>query len=133
MIKNVLNNSDAGLLIFRLSIGFTMALAHGLGKTPPPEMLVGGLESMGFPIPIFFAWCAALSELVGGLFIGVGLFTRISAGLLGFTMAVAFFVAHAADPFAKKEMAFLYLASCILLIFTGAGKYSIDRFICKKK
>jgi putative oxidoreductase len=118
---------DLGLFIFRIAIGLMMAFSHGLGKMPPPDMFVNGLDSMGFPTPVFFAWCAALSEFVGGLLIGAGLFTRISALFLGITMAVAGFIAHAADPFAKKEMALLYLAACLLLFFQGGGRYSLDR------
>lgn len=60
----LVNRPDFGLLIFRLFIGLTMAFAHGWGKLPPPQMLVDGLSSMGFPLPIFFAWCAALSEFL---------------------------------------------------------------------
>src|SRR5690606_31934164 len=112
--------------------GLSMAFAHGLGKLPPPEQLVQGVASMGFPAAGVFAWLAGLSEFAGGLLIAVGLFTRHSALFLGFTMATAGFVAHSADPFQRKELAFLYLASCVLLFFTGAGKYSLDRIIRKK-
>lgn len=131
-MKKIVLNSDVGLLIFRITIGFSMAFAHGLGKLPPPEQLVMGVGAMGFPFPIFFAWSVALSEFAGGLLIGVGLFSRYAAFFLGFTMAVAAFVAHAADPFAKKEIALLYLASCILVLFHGAGKFSLDYILRKK-
>lgn len=129
---NIIKNADFGLLLFRLFIGLTMAIAHGLGKIPPTEQLVAGVAAIGFPLPVLFAWAAALSELVGGAFIAVGLMTRLSSLFLGFTMAVAGFVVHAADPFQVKEMSLLYLAACVLLIFTGAGKYSLDKLIRKK-
>lgn len=128
-MKKIFNNPDIGLLLFRLFAGLAMAYAHGLGKVPPPEQLVAGVAAMGFPLPILFAWSAALSELVGGALIAVGLFTRWAAAFLGFTMAVAGFVVHAADPFNVKELAFFYLAACILLVFTGAGKYSLDKVL----
>ena len=131
-MHNIIKNSDLGLLLFRVFIGLTMAFAHGLGKVPPPEQLVSGVAAIGFPVPVLFAWAAALSELVGGILIAVGLFTRISSLSLGFTMIIAAFVVHAADPFQVKEMALLYLASCVLLIFTGAGKYSLDKLLRKK-
>lgn len=131
-LKECSHNPDLGLLVFRLFVGLAMALAHGLAKTPPPDRMIEGLTGMGFPMPLFFAWCAALAELVGGLFIAAGLLTRLSALALGFTMAIAGFVAHANDPFQSKELAFMYLASCVLLIFTGAGKYSLDKIICRK-
>ncbi len=91
--------------------------------------MINGVTAMGFPLPVLFAWAASLSEFAGGLTIAAGLFTRASALFLGFTMTIAAFVAHAADPFAKKEMALLYLAACTLIFFCGAGKYSLDKKI----
>lgn len=127
-----LYNSDLGLLIFRLFVGLTMAFSHGLGKMPPPEPLIAGVEAMGFPMAIAFAWAAGLSEFIGALLLASGLFTRIAASFIGFTMGVAAFVAHGADPFAKKEMALLYLAASVMFVFTGAGKYSLDSIVRKK-
>lgn len=131
-MNKLINSPDLGLLIFRLFIGLAMAFAHGMGKVPPPDMLVDGVAAMGFPLPVVFAWAAALSELIGGLLLAAGLFTRPAALSLGFTMAIAAFMAHAADPFDKKEMSLLYLAACVLLFFQGAGRFSLDRIIRKK-
>lgn len=131
-MKKIFHNTDLGLLIFRLFVGLSMAFAHGLGKLPPPEQLVQGVTSMGFPMPIVFAWAAALAEFIGALLIAVGFMTRYAAASLGFTMAVAALVVHGADPFQVKELAFMYLFASILFIFTGAGKYSIDSKVCKK-
>ncbi|MFN8845922.1 MAG: DoxX family protein [Bdellovibrionales bacterium] len=131
-MKNFMHRPDLGLLLFRLFIGLTMAFAHGWGKLPPPHMLVDGVASMGFPLPLFFAWCAALSEFVGGLLIATGLWTRLASASLVVTMGVAAFIAHGADPFEKKEMALLYLISSILLVFQGAGSLSLDRILRKK-
>lgn len=130
-MKKILNQPDLGLLIFRLTIGLSMAFAHGMGKIPPSEGLIGGVTAMGFPAPMLFAWAAGLSEFAGGILIAIGLLTRYSAAFLGFTMAVAVFVAHGADPFKEKEMAVLYLVSCVLLLLAGAGKFSLDRWIRK--
>lgn len=128
-IKALVNQPDLGLLLFRVFVGAAMAFGHGLGKLPPSEQLIQGVEGMGFPMPVVFAWAASLSEFLGGILIVLGLFTRYSALFLGFTMAVAAFVVHGADPFKVKEMALLYLASCVLLLLSGAGKYSLDRLI----
>lgn len=123
---------DLGLLLFRLFIGITMAFAHGMGKLPPNEQLIGGVAAIGFPMPVIFAWMAALSEFLGGLCLAAGLFTRYAAAFLGFTMAVAAFVVHSQDPFQTKEMALLYLFACVLFLFCGAGGYSLDRKIRNK-
>lgn len=124
--------NEISMTALRVYVGLAMALAHGLGKVPPSEKLIEGVTAMGFPVPILFAWSAGLSEFLGGLFIAVGLFTRPSALFLGITMAVAAFVAHAADPFQNKELALFYLFACIVFYFRGAGAWSVDRFFAGK-
>lgn len=115
-----------GLLVLRLGTGLTMAWAHGLGKVPPPDRMVETVAGLGFPLPVVFAWAAGLTELVGGLFIALGLATRLSSALMIITMGVAFFGAHAADPFQNKELSFVYLFCSIALFLFGPGKWSID-------
>lgn len=108
-----------------------MALAHGLGKLPPQEKFIVGLGEMGFPAPVFFAWCAGLAEFLGGLFLALGLLTRPSAFFLGVTMFVAGFIRHGADPYRQKELAFFYLVVAIFFFLQGGGKWSLDRMIRK--
>lgn len=117
------------LLFLRVTIGLTMAIAHGFGKLPVQEGLVQGVASMGFPFtisPVAFAWGAALAEFAGGIFIALGLATRLSALMWIATMGGAALVVHAADPFRIKELAFVYLFCGIFFLITGAGKYSVD-------
>lgn len=123
--------SEVGMTVLRVFAGLAMAFSHGLGKLPPNEQLIGGVASLGFPAPELFAWSAALSEFIGGLLVAIGLCTRPAAFLMGFTMLVAAFAVHAADPFQKKEMALLYLVISIVFITRGAGRYSIDRFLSR--
>lgn len=130
-MKKLVNNPDLGVLIFRLFVGLTMALVHGMTKMPPSDGLIGAVTELGFPMPVIFAWSAGLAEVVGGLLIAVGLFTRPAAFFLGFTMAVAAFGQHGNDGFAKQELALFFLVSCVLLIFQGAGRFSLDRMIRK--
>ena len=123
---------NAGLLFFRVAVGLTMAFAHGLGKIPPKAGFVGFVAKIGFPAPELFAWGAGLAELVGGLFLAIGLATRFSALSLAITMAVAGLLAHAADPWKAKELAIVYLFGYIFLFISGAGKFSVDAMISKK-
>ncbi|MDO8896504.1 MAG: DoxX family protein, partial [Bacteroidales bacterium] len=74
---------------------------------------------------------AVFSEVVCSLFIILGLGTWAASIPLIITMAVAAFVVHADDPFARKEMALLYLLAYIMLLIFGSGKYSIDRYFRK--
>jgi putative oxidoreductase len=36
---------------------------------------------------------------------------------------------HAADPFARKELALMYLLAYITILVAGPGKYSVDRYL----
>lgn len=121
--------ADLGLLILRVGTGLSMALGHGMGKVPVSEGFVEGVSKMGFIMPVFFAWAAALSELLGGIFVALGFATRPSALFISFTMFVAAFIRHAEDPYGRKEKAILFALIAIFLIFKGAGKYSIDDII----
>ena len=123
---------ELSLFIPRVFFGLTMAFTHGLGKVPPPDMLVSGVESMGLPMPLVFAWIAGLSEFAGGILLALGLLTRPAALFLSFTMATAGLVVHAKDPFNVKEMAFLYLAVFIMYAIRGSGRWSVDYLISRK-
>ena len=125
--------TDVGLLILRLGVGLTLAFAHGLGKIPVSDGFVGNVASMGFPVPVVFAWAAALSEFLGGLLIAVGLLTRPASAFVAFTMAVAFFVTHggALTGEGNGEQAFIYLVAALALAVAGAGKLSVDALISR--
>lgn len=129
---NFLQNSDLGLLLLRLSVGGLM-LFHGINKLIYGVDFIGCmLENMG--LPSFIAYGALLAELVASLMIIIGLYTRIAAIVFVGNMAVAILMAHAAQIFSLDpmtggwaiELPMLYLLGAAALIFTGAGKYSVN-------
>lgn len=122
-------SANIGLAILRIYTGLSMALGHGLGKLPPSEGFIEGTGEMGFPLPGFFAWVAGLSEFAGGISLALGLMTRPSAFFVACTMCVAAFIRHAADPFARKEKAMLFLAIAVAFVLIGAGKYGVDAWV----
>ncbi len=136
-IKNLLfGGSDAGtpvanlgLALLRVAVGLTLAFAHGIGKIPPSERFIEGVAALGFPLPGIFAWAAGAAEFFCALLLAVGLLTRPSAFFVLFTMGVAFFIRHGADPFKRKELAFLYGLLALAFLLIGAGRYSIDALI----
>lgn len=136
-MKKLLNtqpiNIDLALLIFRVVIGLFMMSMHGypkLLKFSDEEIKFYSFLGMGAGISLGLA---VFAEFLCSLFIGLGLFTRIAALFNFVTMFVAGFMVHGDDPFKKKEMALLYLASFTLLLFTGPGKYSVDQLITARK
>ena len=123
--------TNIGLLLLRIGMGSFIAFGHGLGKFPISDGFIQGVGNLGFPFPVFFAWSAALSELMGGIFIAIGFLTRPAAFFVTFTMLVAGFLRHADDPFSGKEKAFLFAFIAIFLLIVGPGRYSVDARIGK--
>lgn len=135
-----------GLLILRLGIGGYL-LTHGMGKL---QMVLGGQFDQ-FPDPIGLGGGLSLvlvtvAEFLCALLVMAGLGTRYAAGVIVISMAVAVFVAHGGDPWtmgrgyelymaeeadswASKEPALLYLIPALALVFTGAGRFSLDALI----
>lgn len=121
--------SPVVLLLVRVVAGY-MFLLHGTSKFFEfPMSMTGGNGS----VELFSIYGAAgILEIVGGLFIILGLFTRPTAFLLAGQMAYAYFFVHAsADtlflPLINKgELAIMYCMMFLMFIITGAGKFSLD-------
>lgn len=119
------HSTSLGLLLLRLAAGGMMAV-HGIQKLAK----FGELKD-GFPDPLGIGHLPSLVSAVGAelgcsLLVIVGLATRLVAIPVVFTMAVAAFLVHGGDPWAKKELAVLYGLVSLALVFTGAGRYSLD-------
>lgn len=115
-----------GLLILRIGFAGSMAFNHGLSK------LLNFSNSMGgFPDPIGLGSTVSLSlavfaEFLCAVLVIFGIFTRFAVIPLVITMGVAFFMIHGSDPFAKKEMAFLFLVGFSAILAAGPGRFSVD-------
>jgi putative oxidoreductase len=100
-------------------------IEHGTMKLlgfPPSEM----------PAPAAFSlfWFAGVLELVGGLLVLVGLFTRPVAFLLSGEMAVAYWMAHAPQSFFPVanggDAAILFCFVFLYVFVAGPGAWSLD-------
>lgn len=116
---------DLGLLFLRVTTGLMMA-SHGYGKAM--DFLAG---RTGFPDPLGIGstlslGLAAGAELVCALLVVLGVKTRFTAIPVVITMLVAAFVHHANDPWGQKEHALLFAVVFLTLVFTGAGRFSVD-------
>jgi len=111
--------------IMRIVTGF-LYLQHGTAKLlgTPHIAMFDGLQLVSL---IGFA---GILELVGGLLILIGLFTRPAAFILSGEMAVAYFMAHAPHgllPILNQgELAVMYCFVFLYLSFAGAGEFSLD-------
>lgn len=119
--------TSLGLLLLRIGAGGAMLFGHGWGKLTGfaelserfPDPLGLGSPALSLGLAVFAeAFCAAAAM--------VGFATRFAAVPLVITMLVAALVIHGDDPWAKKELALLYVVPFLTLVFTGAGKFSVD-------
>ena len=123
---------DILILVIRVCIAAFM-INHGLPKLS--KLLEGGEIQFGDPIglgPTLSLILVVFSEFICSILIGIGLGTRLASIPLMFTMFVAAFISHGADPFGRKEMALLYLLFYIILLVVGSRKYSIDYLLTKR-
>ncbi|MDA1354105.1 MAG: DoxX family protein [bacterium] len=117
---------DLAILILRVSLGVGMAM-HGWGKYVNFSQYSAQFPDILGIGPVGNLALATFAELVCAVLVGLGLATRFAAIPIIFTMAMAFFIVHGADPFAKKEMAFLYLTGFTAVFFLGSGAYSLHK------
>ena len=118
---------DVGLLVLRVFAGVSLAYAHGWAKLPPGDGFVKMVTALNFPAEM--AWLSAITEFFGGLALAAGFATRPVALAMVINFSVAGFGAHAADPYARKELAFLFLSVAFMFLCVGAGRFSIDRLL----
>ena len=114
-----------------------MFLAHGLQKAfglfggPGIEGVTKMVESLGFSPPVLWAYALAYTELLGGLFLVIGLYTRISSAALLFVMIMAAVKVQLAHGFflatGGVEYVFVVMAVCVSLIMGGGGRLCITK------
>lgn len=124
----------AGPLAARVVVGYVFMLT-GLGKLMNLPQITENFISWGIPFPHILTPFVSGVECFGGLFLILGLFTRIAGGALAVVMVVAIISAKRADIdsvetlFGFEEMSyfviFFWFAVC------GAGKASLDYLMGK--
>lgn len=142
--------TSLGLLILRIGFGVYL-MTHGWGKLQ--MLLAGEFDKFGDPIGIGSTASligVVFAEFVGPLLVVLGLGTRFVAIPTVFAMGVAAFVAHGNDPWtmteaamrffsgaskswASKQPALMFAIPFLTLVFTGAGRFSIDALISQRR
>jgi putative oxidoreductase len=85
-----------------------------------------------FPYPLNpLMYSAGAIEMVGGVLVMIGLFTRPTAFICSGTMAAAYWMAHGMNsvfPIINKgELAALYCFAFLFIAVRGAGIWSLDK------
>jgi putative oxidoreductase len=100
-------------------------LQHGTSKLFAFPPVRGGAT-----VPLFSLLGAGVIEIIGGLLILIGLFTRAAAFVCSGEMAFAYFIGHAhRAPFPLQNMGELPILFCFIFLYlaaAGGGPWSVD-------
>jgi putative oxidoreductase len=125
---------DIGLLVLRVVVG-ALFVTHGadklfgwfndgMGMEATRQMLTG----FGYTEPGALALVVALAETVGGVLVILGLFFPAGAAALLGVMANVIAVKGDWNLFlGDVELEMVYAAAAFALLFTGPGRFAIDR------
>ena len=137
-------------LPLRLVIGYGF-IAHGWAKlSRGPAGFARLLDQIGAPLPELTAWVSTLIEVLGGLAILAGAFLAVVSIPLIVMMLVAMFTVHLRYGFSAintigltadgpqfgppgYEVNLLYIAGLLALILGGAGPFSVNRLLARRK
>lgn len=126
---------DFGLLLIRVLVGGLVA-GHGLQKLlgwwggPGIEGTTGMMGHLRYHPPRPFAYLAAATEVIGGLFVGLGLLMPLACAAVIGQMVNAIWAVHKPNGLWVTKSGYEYplvLATVAAgLAFTTAGAWSID-------
>lgn len=118
----------------RIVIG-VMFVIHVSGKLTagPAAVAANVMSKNGLEPAILWAYVIIFLELVGGICLIIGLFTRFFAAGLAIEMLIALLVVHLPRGYAAGGGGYEYVlligAACFLIAIRGGGPYSVDRMV----
>ena len=127
---------DAGLAALRVVVGAVFT-AHGAQKlfVWGVDGVAGGFASMGIPLASIAGPLVGVVELVGGLALVVGLFTRVASAGLAAVMFGALLMVHLPAGFFLpngSEFVLVLLAASASLAIMGPGGFSLDGLLRRR-
>jgi len=132
LIEALKAQSNVGLLLVRLVAAEVLIVAgyykfFGFGL----DKLIDNFSGYGIPLPMLSGPFIAALELVGGILLALGLFTRYLGILFTIEFIVATYVKYAIVPppaggYAGSRIDTMLLVVAILLATNGAGRFSLD-------
>lgn len=139
--KVLATNAGFAALALRIPVGIIFA-AHGAQKLfgwfggYGLEGTGGWMDSIGLSPGVVMAFLAGAAEFFGGIALVLGLLTRPAAFALSIAMLVAIFAVHFQNGLFMSnngyEFGLALLAASVSLLFSGAGKASVDSILAKR-
>lgn len=131
------SKSERALALIRIVVGLTF-LAHGSQKLFQFGIhgVAGAFAQSGIPMPLASAYLATFAEFFGGLFLLLGLLTRLAAIPVAVTMLVAILRVHLKGGFflpSGFEYALVLLVANAAFILAGGGAWALDNMLFRSK
>jgi putative oxidoreductase len=100
----------------------TMEAADGQGEQLPPMTAL--------------LYVQGVTEIIGGILLLIGAYTRVVSFILAGDMAVAYFIAHFPRSFFPAvnggDAAVLFCFAFCYIVFAGGDPWSVDRAVLKQ-
>lgn len=130
VLKKLQKYNSEGYVLFRIIVGL-MFMQHGAHK------LLGWFGAKGMVSFLSLMGFAGTVELVGGLAIAIGFFSRLAsiggmAVMIG-ALATVHFPQGLIPIVNKGELALLFLACFIIVAVHGNGKWSLEQSLLEKE
>ncbi|MEX0671780.1 MAG: DoxX family protein [Candidatus Babeliales bacterium] len=129
-----LHQLNLGLAIIRIGIGI-LFIRHGFPKLkngiPEWQWLGDQMQFFGITfMPVFWGFLAACAEFFGGVFLTLGIGTRIAAFFIACVMTAAINMHwHKGDPWGYISHPIALLIIMIGLMVAGGGSYSLEQYL----
>lgn len=118
---------DTGMFLIRLGLGLVFVI-HGWDKLDDMTRTVGFFSGLGLPAAV--AYLVAAVELLGGLAIILGVWTKWAGWLLAIVMAAAIILVKGKMGFiGGYELDLPLLLTALGIAFAGPGTVTVHKFI----
>ena len=125
---------QSGLAFIRIIVGLLMVY-HGLEVFD-----AGKIKDYAqwdffkkFSSPAFVVYIGKSAELVAGILLTIGLFTRLASLVLIATMLYIAFYVGSGKIWYEDQHPFLFVLLGLVFFFSGSGKWSVDEWLQRKK
>lgn len=128
------NVGDVAYTLLRIVVG-VMFLVHVSGKFKVGAAAVATniMAKNGLEPGMTWAYLVMALEVVGGICVLIGLFTRFFGAALAIEMLIALIAVHMPKGYAAGGGGYEYVlligAVCFLIALRGGGPYSVDRML----
>ncbi len=123
-------NPGLGLLILRVVLGIIF-IAHGVQKLQMMDQMIGFFGTVG--ISAFWVYVATYGELLSGIAMVLGIFTRLAGYIIVIVMIVATLVLKyklGVGFFGGYEVTLALLASALCISLSGPGMFALGKTVC---